>query len=141
MRVVPALAGAWATSITRYWPAATFLSLCELSLEVPSESEMLPEDAEPALDADEATLSAWTGDAQAAARVARQSMRARMVLIMEVFRKWMRNKYGAMVLVRRTVEKAAAPPAGGFYFSLQSRPRDACASSACRSMAPTGLTR
>jgi hypothetical protein len=33
-------------------------------LEAPIESEMLPEDADPALEADEATLSAWAGRAQ-----------------------------------------------------------------------------
>jgi hypothetical protein len=45
--------------MTRYWPAATFLSSpLELLLEPPIESDTLPEDSEPALDADEAELPA-----------------------------------------------------------------------------------
>jgi hypothetical protein len=55
------------------------------------ESEMLAEDAEPALEAEEVKLSAWAGTAQAAAKVARQSARESVVNVMKVFRrtKWL----------------------------------------------------
>jgi hypothetical protein len=64
-------------SITRYSPAATRRSPLELLLEPPMESEMLFEDAEPALDADEARLSARTGRAQVVASAARHKARGR----------------------------------------------------------------
>jgi hypothetical protein len=58
------------------------LSPFELLLEPPIESEMLPEDAEPALDADDATLSAWAGtDMAAAAASARASARVNVVKV------------------------------------------------------------
>jgi hypothetical protein len=55
--------------------------LCELLLELPIESEMLPDEAEPALDADEAALSAWAGKVQVAAANARASARVRVVKV------------------------------------------------------------
>jgi hypothetical protein len=50
-------------------------------LEPPIESEMLPDEAEPALDADEAALSAWAGRVQVAAAHARASARVRVVKV------------------------------------------------------------
>jgi hypothetical protein len=50
---------------------------------------MLPDEAEPALEADEATLSAWTGRENAAASSARPSARERVVKVMGVFLKRM----------------------------------------------------
>jgi hypothetical protein len=87
MRVVFGLPGAWATLITRYWPAAARSSPLELVLEPLIESEMLAEDAEPALEAEEVKLSAWAGTAQAAAKVARLSARESGVKVMKVFRR------------------------------------------------------
>ena len=49
------------------------------------ESEMLPDEAEPALEADEATLSAWAGKDMAAAANARASARVRFVKVMVSF--------------------------------------------------------
>jgi hypothetical protein len=46
-------------SMMRYSASATFLLLLELLLEPDSESDTLPLDAEPALEADDAMLSAW----------------------------------------------------------------------------------
>jgi hypothetical protein len=46
---------------------------------------MLPDEAEPALEADEVKLVAWTGTAQAAAKAARHSARDRVVKVMMLF--------------------------------------------------------
>ncbi len=86
MRVVPGLPGAAAMSITRYWPAATRLSSPELLLDEPIESETLPDEAEPALDAEEAAvLAAWTGRAQAAAKAASRAARERVDMVISAF--------------------------------------------------------
>jgi hypothetical protein len=58
------------------------LSPFELLLEPPIESEMLPDEAEPALEADEVKLSAWTGTAQAAARSAATDARRTKEMVM-----------------------------------------------------------
>jgi hypothetical protein len=95
MRVVPGLAGAWAMSITRYSPAATRLSSPELLLDAPIESDTLPDEAEPALEAEEAAvLAAWAGRAQAAAKRARQTAREREVRVMKGFRSRAEWRYG-----------------------------------------------
>jgi hypothetical protein len=55
-------------------------------LEPPIESDTLPDDAEPALEADEATLSARAGTAQAATRVAAHIVREMSEMVIQVFR-------------------------------------------------------
>ena len=59
--------------------------LVELLLEPFSDVEMLPLDADPALDAEDAKLSAWAGAARAAVVASRP--RARVVFVM-VFSCW-----------------------------------------------------
>jgi hypothetical protein len=80
------------------------LSPLELLLEPPIESEMLPDDAEPALDADEATLSAWAGRVHAAAASARASARVKVVTV--IARSFLSMVGDTMVQVPRNVEKA-----------------------------------
>jgi hypothetical protein len=49
-------------------------------LEAPIESEMLPDEAEPALEADEVKLVAWVGAAQASAKAARHRAREKVLV-------------------------------------------------------------
>ena len=58
----------------------------ELLLDEPIESETLPDEAEPALEAEEAAvLAAWTGRAQAAAKTASRVARERADMVISAF--------------------------------------------------------
>jgi hypothetical protein len=77
-------------------------------LESLMESEMLAEEAEPALEADEVKLVACAWVVQAAAKVARQRARERAEVVMQVFLVEL-NK--PMLQVLRAAEKATAADA------------------------------
>ena len=83
------------------------MSSPELSLELPIESEMLPDEAEPALEAEEVKLVAWLGRAQAAAKAARPRARNRgRKVVLEIMDFFRGKRRSLMVQARCALEKA-----------------------------------